>query len=73
MLSKPPDWKFTKKSILKEISQDGDRSLQAGLKKLQDAGYLTVSGKVPIKFFEKKYFGFEADPGAGQKQEVTAQ
>lgn len=38
-------------------------------KELQDAGYLTVSGKVPIKFFEKKYFGFEAEPGAVQKQE----
>lgn len=33
-------------------------------KELQDAGYLTVPGKVPIKFFEKKYFGFEAEPGA---------
>ena len=43
MLSKPPDWKFTKKSILEEISQDGDRSLQAGLKKLQDAGYLKIT------------------------------
>lgn len=42
-------------------------------KELQEAGYLTVSGKVPIKFFEKKYLGFEAEPGAVQKQEVTAQ
>ena len=40
---------------------------------LQEAGYLTGSGIVPIKFFEKKYFGFEAEPGAVQKQEVTAQ
>ena len=38
-------------------------------KELQDAGYLTVSGKVPIKLFEQKYFGFEAEPGAVQKQE----
>ena len=43
MLSKPSDWKFTKKNILAEISQDGDRSLQAAVKKLQDAGYLTIT------------------------------
>ena len=42
MLSKPTDWKFTKKSILAEIAQDGERSLQAAVKKLQDAGYLTI-------------------------------
>lgn len=28
-------------------------------KELKEAGYLTVSGKVPIAFFKKKYFGFE--------------
>lgn len=43
MLSKPADWKFTKKNILAEISQDGDRSLQAAVKKLQDMGYLTIT------------------------------
>ena len=36
-------------------------------KELQDAGYIsTVSGKVPIKFFEKKYFGFESEPEQSQ-------
>lgn len=39
-------------------------------KELQDAGYLTVSGKVPIKFFEKKCFGFEAEPGAGREEKA---
>lgn len=43
MLSKPPDWKFTKKNILPEISQDGERSLQAAVKKLKDAGYLKIT------------------------------
>ena len=43
MLSKPPDWKFTKKNILSEISQDGDRSLQAAVKNLRAAGYLTIT------------------------------
>lgn len=43
MLSKPADWKFTKKNILAEISQDGDRSLQAAVKKLKDMGYLTIT------------------------------
>lgn len=43
MLSKPSDWKFTKKNILAEISQDGDRSLQAAVKKLKDMGYLTIT------------------------------
>ena len=26
---------------------------------LRREGYLTVAGKVPLKFFGKKYFGFE--------------
>jgi hypothetical protein len=26
---------------------------------LRSEGYLTVAGKVPLKFFGKKYFGFE--------------
>lgn len=43
MLSKPEDWKFTKKTILAEIRQDGDRSLQAAVKNLQDTGYLTIT------------------------------
>lgn len=43
MLSKPADWKFTKKNILAEISQDGDRSLQAAVKKLKETGYLTIT------------------------------
>ena len=28
-------------------------------KELRTEGYLTVSGKVPVVFFKKKYFGFE--------------
>ena len=28
-------------------------------KELRTEGYLTVSGKVPVAFFKKKYFGFE--------------
>lgn len=28
-------------------------------KELRAEGYLTVSGKVPVAFFKKKYFGFE--------------
>ena len=43
MLSKPADWKFTKKTILAEIKQDGDRSVQAAVKKLQETGYLTIT------------------------------
>lgn len=27
---------------------------------LKAAGFLTVAGKVPIAFFEKKYYGFKA-------------
>ena len=43
MLSKPTDWKFTKKSILEEITRDGERSLQAGIKNLQETGYLKIA------------------------------
>ena len=28
-------------------------------KELRTEGYLTVTGKVPVAFFKKKYFGFE--------------
>lgn len=28
---------------------------------LEAGGYLTVTGKVPIGFFKKKYYGFEED------------
>ena len=28
-------------------------------KELRTEGYLTVSGKVPVAFFKKKYVGFE--------------
>ena len=28
-------------------------------KELRTEGYLTVSGKGPVAFFKKKYFGFE--------------
>lgn len=30
---------------------------------LDAGGYLTVAGKVPIKFFQKKYYGFEVEAG----------
>ena len=43
MLSKPTDWKFTKKSILEEITRDGERSLQEGIKNLQKTGYLKIA------------------------------
>lgn len=26
---------------------------------LKEAGYITISGKVPAAFFKKKYYGFE--------------
>ena len=42
MLSKPPNWQFTKKGILAEMEQDGERSVQAGVKKLQETGYLII-------------------------------
>lgn len=43
MLAKPADWKFTKKNILAEITQDGDRSLQSAVKTLQETGYLSIT------------------------------
>lgn len=32
-------------------------------KELAASGYLTVAGKVPIAFFQKKYYGFEVEAG----------
>lgn len=42
MLSKPPDWAFSKKSIVTELARDGESSVQAGVKNLQQAGYLRI-------------------------------
>ena len=42
MLSKPPDWSFSKKSIEAELANDGESSIQAGMKRLQKAGYLRI-------------------------------
>lgn len=43
MLSKPPDWKFTHKSILQELSIDGKTAIANGVKRLQETGYLSIS------------------------------
>ena len=45
MLSKPPDWSFSKKSIEAELANDGESSIQAGMKRLQKAGYLRIERK----------------------------
>lgn len=45
MLSKPPDWSFSKKSIEAELAKDGESSIQAGMKSLQKAGYLKIDRK----------------------------
>ena len=45
MLSKPPDWSFSKKSIEAELANDGESSIQAGVKNLQKAGYLKIDRK----------------------------
>lgn len=42
MLSKPPDWAFSKRSIVAELARDGESSVQAGVKNLQQAGYLRI-------------------------------
>jgi hypothetical protein len=43
MLHKPQDWKFTKQALLTELGQDGERSIQSGMKKLQELGYLEIT------------------------------
>ena len=43
MLHKPPDWKFTKQALLAELEQDGERSVQSGMKNLQELGYLEIT------------------------------
>lgn len=43
MLSKPPEWSFTKAGIVAELCQDGERSVQSGVKVLQELGYLTIT------------------------------
>ena len=43
MLSKPPEWSFSKAAIVSELRQDGERSVQSGVKVLQKLGYLTIT------------------------------
>ena len=43
MLQKPQDWKFTTKALAAELEQDGERSIQSGIKKLKELGYLEIS------------------------------
>lgn len=43
MLHKPQDWKFTKQGLLSELGQDGDRSIQSGMDKLKELGYLEIT------------------------------
>lgn len=42
MLSKPPDWEFSKLSIVNELILDGESSIKSGIKKLKAAGYLEI-------------------------------
>lgn len=39
---------------------------------LKEEGYIVISGKVPISFFQKKYYGFkEAEPEINDSQRVS--
>ena len=42
MLSKPPDWEFSKLSIVGELKLDGESSIKSGIKNLKAAGYLEI-------------------------------
>lgn len=42
MLSKPPDWEFSKLSIVGELQLDGESSIKSGIKNLKAAGYLEI-------------------------------
>lgn len=42
MLSKPPDWEFSKLSIVNELKLDGESSIKSGVKNLKSAGYLEI-------------------------------
>ena len=42
MLSKPPDWEFSKLSIVDELKLDGESSIKSGIKNLKAAGYLEI-------------------------------
>lgn len=42
MLSKPPDWEFSKLSIVNELKLDGESTIKSGVKNLKAAGYLEI-------------------------------
>lgn len=37
------------------------KAIRSMNEELASLGYLTVSGKIPIAFFRKKYYGFKED------------
>lgn len=43
MLSKPPDWKFTRENIVASMDKDGETSIRSGVKNLEQAGYLVIT------------------------------
>lgn len=43
MLSKPPDWQFSKMAIKAELALDGECSIQSAVKALQKTGYLKIT------------------------------
>ena len=58
MLSLPEDWDYTLKG-LSLINREKIDAIREAVRELENAGYNIIKGKVPVRYFQKKYYGCE--------------
>ena len=58
MLSLPEDWDYTLAG-LSLINREKIDAIREAVRELENAGYNIIKGKVPVRYFQKKYYGCE--------------
>ena len=58
MLSLPEDWDYTLAG-LSLINREKIDTIREAVRELENAGYNIIKGKVPVRYFQKKYYGCE--------------
>ena len=58
MLSLPEDWDYTLAG-LSLINREKIDAIREAVRELENAGYNVIKGKVPVRYFQKKYYGCE--------------
>ena len=58
MLSLPEDWDYTLAG-LSLINREKIDAIREAVRELENAGYNVIKGKVPVRYFQKRYYGCE--------------